>query len=142
MKVLLRYPGSKWRIANWIISYFPKHHSYLEPFSGSGAVLFNKPPSNIETVNDLNLDIVNFFQCIRENPERLAKIIEATPYSRYEYDITWNTEVPDCNYERARELFESEILPSKCIAILHGSIYEAIYKHYYNEKRKEDEFPF
>ena len=53
MKAIAKYPGSKWSLANWIISYFPEHHSYLEPFFGSGAVLFNKPRSNIETVNDL-----------------------------------------------------------------------------------------
>lgn len=37
MKAVMKYPGSKWKLADWIISYFPKHHSYLEPFFGSGA---------------------------------------------------------------------------------------------------------
>ncbi len=54
MKAVIKYPGSKWSIANWIIQFFPEHHSYVEPFFGSGAVLFNKPRSNIETVNDLD----------------------------------------------------------------------------------------
>lgn len=103
VKSILKYPGSKWRIAEWIISYFPKHHSYLEPFFGSGAVLFNKVPSNIETVNDLDLNVVNLFQCIRENPTRLAKIVEATPYSRYEYDQMYCAAVPECKYEKARQ---------------------------------------
>jgi len=104
VQTVLKYPGSKWRIAKWIISQFPKHHSYLEPYLGSGAVLFNKPMSDIETVNDLDLNVVNFFQCIREDSERLAKIVEATPYSRHEYDSTYNMgEVPDCKYERARQ---------------------------------------
>ena len=65
MKALLKYPGAKWRLAPWIISHFPDHHSYLEPFFGSGAVLFNKPKSNIETVNDLDDEVINFFECIR-----------------------------------------------------------------------------
>jgi DNA adenine methylase len=103
MNAILKYPGSKWRIARWIISQFPKHHSYLEPFAGSLAVLFNKSLSDIETVNDLDLNVVNFFQCIREDSEKLAKIVEATPYSRYEYDGMYNTEVPDCRYEKARQ---------------------------------------
>ncbi len=102
IKAILKYPGSKWRIAEWIISYFPKHHSYLEPFAGSLAVLFNKPPSDIETVNDLDLNIVNLFQCIREDPDRLAKIVEATPYSRYEYDQMYYADDPECKYEKAR----------------------------------------
>lgn len=103
MKCILKYPGSKWRIANWIISHFPRHHSYLEPFFGSGAVLFNKTPSNIETVNDLDLNVVNFFRCIREDPTKLAKIIEATPYSRYEYDSMYYAEDPEDRFEKARQ---------------------------------------
>ena len=103
MKSVLQYPGSKWRIADWIVSQMPKHHSYLEPFLGSGAVLLNKPLSDIETVNDLNLDVVNLFQCIREDPSRLAKLIEATLYSRYEYDSVYYAEAPTCKYEQSRQ---------------------------------------
>lgn len=51
MRGIIKYPGSKWRISDWILSYFPKHHSYLEPFFGSGAVFFSKQRSNIETIN-------------------------------------------------------------------------------------------
>ena len=65
-----------------IVSLMPKHRSYLEPFFGSGAVLFNKPPSAIETVNDIDGDIVNFFQVLREYPDELAADIAMTPYSR------------------------------------------------------------
>lgn len=65
MKAVLKYPGSKWSLAKWIINFFPDHHSYLEPFFGSGAVLFNKPRSNIETVNDLDGNVVNFFEWIK-----------------------------------------------------------------------------
>ena len=103
MKSILKYPGSKWRIAEWIINQFPEHHSYLEPFFGSGAVLFNKPFSNIETINDLDQNVVNLFKCIRENPGKLSKIIEATPYSRCEYDSMYHAGVPDCKYEKARQ---------------------------------------
>lgn len=51
MKSILQYPGSKWRIAKQIVSLFPPHHTYLEPYFGSGAVLFNKSRSDIETIN-------------------------------------------------------------------------------------------
>ena len=54
MNTVLRYPGSKWRIADQLVSNIPEHKSYLEPYFGSGAVLFNKPPSPIETINDLD----------------------------------------------------------------------------------------
>ncbi len=103
MNTVLKYPGSKWRIAPWIISHFPKHHSYLEPFAGSLAVLFNKSLSHIETVNDLDLNVINFFRCIREDPERLAKLVEATPYSRNEYDLLYYADISYCNFEKARQ---------------------------------------
>ena len=101
MNAILRYPGSKWRIADFIISHFPAHHSYLEPFFGSGAVLFNKSASNIETINDLNGDVVNLFQVIREAPEKLAKQVALTPYSRSEYEAAWRNNPID-EIEKAR----------------------------------------
>lgn len=86
MRGIIKYPGSKWRISDWILSYFPKHHSYLEPFFGSGAVLFSKQRSNIETINDLDEDVVNLFHWVQHDPERLAHEIYYTPYSRQVYD--------------------------------------------------------
>lgn len=86
MKAIAKYPGSKWSLSDRIINLFPEHHSYLEPFFGSGAILFNKPRSNIETVNDLDGNVVNLFECIRTDPERLARSIYMTPYSREVYE--------------------------------------------------------
>lgn len=100
MKAIAKYPGSKWSIANWIISFFPEHHSYLEPFFGSGAVLFNKPRSNIETVNDLDGNVVNLFEWIKKEPERLAHEIYYTPYARQVYNETF-TVVPEDSFEQA-----------------------------------------
>lgn len=86
MNTVLRYPGSKWRIADQLVSNIPEHKSYLEPYFGSGAVLFNKPPSPIETINDLDDDVINLFQCIRDHSQQLAAMIAAIPYSRKVYD--------------------------------------------------------
>lgn len=86
MNTLLNYPGAKWGMAEQIVSLMPKHRSYLEPFFGSGAVLFNKPPSAIETVNDIDGDVVNFFKVLRERPEELADAIRLTPYARDVFD--------------------------------------------------------
>lgn len=103
MKQVLKYPGSKWRIAEWIVSQIPKHHSYLEPFSGSGAVLFNKVPSRIETVNDLDNRVYKLFKLIRENPEALAKVISETPFSRFEYDMAYEVNENDDIIETSRK---------------------------------------
>ncbi len=96
----MKYPGSKWAIANWIIGFFPGHHSYLEPFFGSGAVLFNKPRSNIETVNDLDGNVINLFEWIKKDPERLAYEIYFIPYSREVYENAF-TAVPETSLHRA-----------------------------------------
>lgn len=80
MKALMKYPGSKWGSADWIISHFPEHHSYLEPFFGSGGVFFNKPRSDIETINDLDGEVVNLSEKIMEAAERLRGVqIENRP---------------------------------------------------------------
>lgn len=100
MKAVMKYPGSKWSLASWIISFFPEHHSYLEPFFGSGAVLFNKPRSNIETVNDMDGNVVNLFEWIKRDPERLAHEIYYTPYARQVYEDVFAFE-PEDSLERA-----------------------------------------
>lgn len=103
MKSVLKYPGSKWRIAQWIVQQMPEHHSYLEPFFGSGAVLFNKVPSKIETVNDIDNRVYTLFKLIRETPEVLARAVALTPYSRFEYDNTFDME-PTNDIEKAMQL--------------------------------------
>lgn len=100
MKAIMKYPGSKWSIADWIINFFPEHHSYLEPFFGSGAVFFSKPMSNIETVNDLDSDVVNLFEWIKRDPEKLAHEIYWTPYARQVYEETFIT-VPESSLDKA-----------------------------------------
>ncbi|HBU81738.1 MAG TPA: DNA adenine methylase [Paenibacillus sp.] len=102
MKVprILHYPGSKWSMADWIISHMPPHKTYLEPFFGSGAVLFNKSTSALETINDIDGDVVNLFKVIRERPEELSWAVEWTPYSRDEY--YWSYETVTDDLERAR----------------------------------------
>lgn len=102
MKAILRYPGSKWRISKWIISHFPDHKSYLEPFFGSGAVLFNKPSSPIETIKDLNGDVINLFKVIRDNPDELARLVWATPHCRDEYENAWEGH-PENDLEKAQQ---------------------------------------
>ena len=85
MKPVLRYPGAKWSISEWIVSHIPPHDVYLEPFFGSGAIFFNKKPSKLETINDLSGDVVNLFKVLRDNHEKLEKMIDLTPWARDEY---------------------------------------------------------
>ena len=82
---ILRWPGAKWRLTDWIINMFPIHNVYCEPFFGSGAVFFTKQPSGTETINDIDGDVVNLFRVVRNSADELARVIEMTPYSRDEY---------------------------------------------------------
>ena len=103
MRAVFRYTGSKWGIADWIIEHFPENYEkmiYLEPFAGSGAVFFNKRPSAVETINDLDSDIVNLFYVLRNHPNELKEALLLTPYSREEYDKAF--EITDEPIEKAR----------------------------------------
>lgn len=104
MSTVLKYPGAKWGIADWIIGFFPMHHSYLEPFFGSGGVLFNKKRSNIETINDIDGEVINLFECIKSDPERLAHDVFFTPYARAVYDEAFSKEITLDSFKRAVRL--------------------------------------
>ena len=101
LRTVLKYPGAKWRIANWIIDKMPVHKSYLEPYFGSGAVFFKKPSSLMETINDIDGEVVNLFMCIRDNADKLAQLVANTPFSRQDYDTAFITNSND-PYESAR----------------------------------------
>ena len=102
MRTALHYPGGKKRIASWIIEHMPHHHSYLEPYFGCGAVLFAQQPAPIETVNDLDGEVINFFQVIRDTESRkeLQEWITYTPYARQVYDDA-HLRKPGSDVERA-----------------------------------------
>lgn len=79
------YYGAKGRLAPWIASLLPPHRVYVEPFAGSAAVLFAKPPSVHEVLNDLDNDVMTFFRVLRDQPDVLARACQLTPYARAEY---------------------------------------------------------
>ncbi len=100
----LKWPGSKWRLAEWVISNMPSHDAYLEPFFGSGAVFFNKIPSNVETINDRDSMVVNLFEVIRNKPAQIEAAIALTPWARAEYDECRKDLAQGDDVERARRL--------------------------------------
>lgn len=84
---LLKWPGAKWIRAEWIISHFPPHFTYVEPYFGSGAVFFTKEPSRHEVIGDIDKDVVRLFRTVREQGDDLAYALEYTPWSRSEYTL-------------------------------------------------------
>ena len=84
----MRYFGGKYRLAPWIISHFPDHRTYVEPFAGSASVLLAKPRCRIEVLNDLDGEIVNLFRVLRTPPQarQLRRLAANVPYARAEFD--------------------------------------------------------
>lgn len=98
--------GGKYSHLNWLLPLLPKTQHYCEPFGGSAAVLLNRKPSNVETYNDLDGELVNFFRVLREQKELLIEAIGLTPFSREEFEIAISpltSEISD--FERARRFF-------------------------------------
>jgi len=82
----LRWHGGKWLLAPWIISHFPKHQVYVEPFGGAMSVLIRKPVSYAEIYNDLDKTVVNFFRVLRsDRDDELVQALRLTPFAREEF---------------------------------------------------------
>ena len=99
---ILRYHGGKWMLAPWIISHFPAHRIYCEPFAGAASVLMRKPRTHAETINDLDGDIVNLFRVLRDlaQSQVLARQLELTPWARDEFKASYEPAIDPI--ERAR----------------------------------------
>lgn len=98
------YFGGKQRMAEDIVTLFPEHGHYVEPFGGGLSVLLAKPPSRMETVNDLDGDLMHFWRMLRERPSDLARACALTPHSRAEHALSRDRDVPD-DIERARRIW-------------------------------------
>lgn len=97
MRPVLRYHGGKWKLAQWIISHFPQHRVYVEPFGGGGSVLMQKPRSYAEVYNDKWGTVVNVFRVLRDPvmAKKLEEQLRLTPFARDEFQITYTTDELD-----------------------------------------------
>jgi len=87
IKPILKYPGAKWSQAQWIVSHFPQHRRYLEPYCGSAAAFFSKDRVEHEVLGDINSHVINLFQVIRNHGEELARRIALTGWIEEEYHL-------------------------------------------------------
>lgn len=97
--------GGKYSHLDWLSPLLPSCHHYCEPFGGSGAVLLNRPPSPVETYNDLDGEVANFFRVLRDDKERLVEVIGLTPFSREEFNLACVVDPDVSSLERARRFF-------------------------------------
>lgn len=98
--------GGKFSHLGWILQHLPECRHYCEPFAGSAAVLLNRPPAPIETYNDIDGEVSNFFRVLRDNTDELIKAIALTPFSREEFARAIHADdAPVKDVERARRFF-------------------------------------
>lgn len=98
--------GGKYSHLDWLLPLLPKATHYCEPFGGSAAVLLNRMPSPVETYNDIDGEVVNFFRVLRDQQEELIKAIGLTPFSREEFRIAAEESLDGISdLERARRFF-------------------------------------
>jgi DNA adenine methylase len=83
--IVFGWYGGKFGHLNWLLPLLPACHHYCEPFAGSAAVLLNRAPSPVETYNDIDGDVANFFRVLRDQKESLIEAIGLTPFSREEF---------------------------------------------------------
>ena len=100
------YYGGKYSHLDWLLPLLPKTRHYCEPFGGSAAILLNRDPSPIETYNDIDGEVVNFFKVLRNQSDDLIKAIALTPFSREEFKIAISSKSEEMTeLERARRFF-------------------------------------
>jgi DNA adenine methylase len=117
----LRWFGSKWLLAPWIASHFPAHDHYVEPCFGGGNVLLRKKPAYLETVNDLNGRVVNYFQVLRDRPHELLQQIQLTPWAYDEYHRCQAPAVESLSRATPREQLEdARRFHTTCWMSIHG----------------------
>lgn len=97
--------GGKFSHLDWLLPLLPACGHYCEPFAGSAAVLINREPSPVETYNDLDGEVCNFFRVLREQKEQLTEAIGLTPFSREEFALACEYDSQQSPLERARRFY-------------------------------------
>ncbi len=97
--------GGKFSHLDWLLPLLPSCHHYCEPFAGSAAVLLNRSPSAIETYNDLDGEVCNFFRVLREEKQKLVEAIGLTPFAREEFALACQLDPELSPLERARRFY-------------------------------------
>lgn len=105
MKPPVPYFGSKASVADWIADRLPVHRHYVEPFAGGLSVLLAKQPSPMETVNDLDEQLVSFWRVLRDRPADLERAAALTPHSRAELAAAHEPAPPGDDLEAARRVW-------------------------------------
>jgi|SRR5882724_94122 DNA adenine methylase len=97
--------GGKFSHLEWLLPLLPSCYHFCEPFAGSGVVTLNRKPSPVETYNDLDGEVCNFFRVLRDDKDRLVENIGLTPFSREEFSLACKLDPKVDDVERARRFY-------------------------------------
>jgi len=102
--IAFNYFGGKFTWLNYLYDHFPMEFNHLvDLFAGSMVVSINYKGRVIKTANELNSDITNFFQVLRDHENELIRLLLLTPCSKLEYDNSW--EPSENKIEQARRFY-------------------------------------
>lgn len=106
MRPLVRWMGSKARLASWYQEHMPAHRLYVETHGGSASVLLNKPRAPSEILNDRDRELFNLYTVVRDDKlsERFIDMMLCTPFSYDELAVAQDGAVSADPVERARKL--------------------------------------
>ena len=98
--------GGKFSHLDFILPRIPADATHFcDVYGGSAAVLLNLPPFPVETYNDIDSELVNFFRTLRAQGSELVKEIGLTPFSREELALACQPARNLSNLERARRFY-------------------------------------
>ena len=98
--------GGKFSHLDFILPNLPEDAvHFCDVFGGSAAILINRNPARVETYNDLDSELVNFFEVLRDQEQKLIKAIGLTPFSREELIKACHPEPELTRLERARRFY-------------------------------------
>lgn len=104
------YFGSKNKIALQLCSDLPPHNCWVEAFCGSAALTLRKTQAPIEVINDIDGEIINFFEQLRNNHDALCKAIELTPYAEQELSNARSKILIENKLEKARRFLVQSMM--------------------------------
>src|SRR5581483_6063884 len=84
--------GGKFYLADFIISNFPEHKIYVEPFCGGGTVLLRKNPSEIEIINDIDSGIISIFESVKNDCNNFLEKLSQIEYCKENFTKALNNE--------------------------------------------------
>lgn len=105
-RIAFGWYGGKFSHLDFLTPLLPANaEHFCDLFGGSASVLMNVGPYPVETYNDLDAELVNFFRTLRNQQDELIKVIGLIPFSREELRLACQADQNLSDVERARRFY-------------------------------------